>query len=92
MVGIPGCPAPTALPPKTWHQAYCINIVKSAPPLQDEALWRYQVRDILTGLLNRNVMEVKPSLFGIGLFKLSSPNSSNALVQHGHYQLQNHFV
>jgi hypothetical protein len=47
----------------------------------------------LTGPLHRNVIEVQPSLFGVGLFQFSGPNAVNALVQHGHYQLQpNRFV
>jgi hypothetical protein len=50
------------------------------------------VLNLLLGPLNRNVLDNQPSLFGAGLFQLSSPNAVNALVQHGHYQLLNRFV
>jgi hypothetical protein len=45
------------------------------------------VRDLLIGHLNRNVLEIQPSLFRIGLFEMTRPNAVNALVQHGPYPL-----
>jgi hypothetical protein len=42
-----------------------------------------QVQNFLVGPLNRNVVDVQPSLFGIGLYQLSGPTAVNALVQHG---------
>jgi hypothetical protein len=38
------------------------------------------------------VLDHQPSLFGIGRYKLSSTNTVNALVNHGHFQVQNNFV
>jgi hypothetical protein len=35
------------------------------------------------------VVNHQPCLFGVGLFQLSGPNSINALVQHGPYQIGN---
>ncbi|KAM0853811.1 hypothetical protein ACQ4PT_050826 [Festuca glaucescens] len=63
-----------------------------APPPHDESHWRNQVLNFLNGPLNRNVLDHQPSLFGVGLFKLSSPNVVNALVSHGHFPVQNSFV
>jgi hypothetical protein len=57
-------------------------------PLEDEGFWREQVCLFLEGPLNRNVLEYQPCLFGVGLFHLSSPNSKNALVEHGAFQIQ----
>jgi hypothetical protein len=44
--------------PQPLHQAYCIAQVHPPPPLQDEAFWQDQVRDLLLGPLNRNVIEI----------------------------------
>jgi hypothetical protein len=55
-------------------------------------MWRDQVQDFLIGPLNRNVLDFQASLFGVGLYHMSSPNTVNALVQHGHYQVQDRFV
>jgi hypothetical protein len=38
------------------------------------------------------VLDHQPSLFGIGRYKLSSTNTVNALVNHGHFQVHNNFV
>ncbi|KAM0884997.1 hypothetical protein ACQ4PT_030635 [Festuca glaucescens] len=78
--------------PLQHHHDYCIAVVEPAPPPADEVFWREQVLNFLIGPLNRNVLDNQPSLFGAGLFQLSSPNAVNALVQHGHYQLLNRFV
>jgi hypothetical protein len=79
--------------PPQRYQAYCIAIVEPAPPPQAAAFWREQVSKFLVGPLQRNVIEFQPSLFGVGLFQLSGPSAVNALVQHGHYQMQpNRFV
>jgi hypothetical protein len=43
----------------------------------------------LVGPLNRNVLDVQPSLFGIGLYQLSGPTAVNALVQHGPFNMNN---
>jgi hypothetical protein len=47
---------------------------------------------LLVGPLNCNAIDYQASLFGVGLFHMSSPNTINALVQHGHYQVQDRFV
>jgi hypothetical protein len=73
--------------PTPQHQAFCIASVKPAPPPQDAAFWRQQVSNFLVGPLQRNVVDVQPSLFGVGLFQLSNANAVHALVQHGQYQL-----
>jgi hypothetical protein len=73
--------------PPQQHQAFCIARVHPPPPPQNEAFWRDQVRDLLIGPQNRNVVEIQPSLFGIGLIEMSGPNAVNALVQHGPYPL-----
>ncbi|KAM0867046.1 hypothetical protein ACQ4PT_042252 [Festuca glaucescens] len=78
--------------PLSQHHSYCIAVMDLAPPPLDEAHWRNQVLNFLTGPLNRNVLDHQPSLFGDGLYKLSSPNAVNALVNHGHFQVQNNFV
>jgi hypothetical protein len=78
--------------PLQQHQDHCIAIIEPAPPPADEIFWRQQVLNFLIGPLNRNVLDNQPSLFGAGLFQLSSPNAVNALIQHGHYQLHNRFV
>ncbi|KAM0913458.1 hypothetical protein ACQ4PT_012159 [Festuca glaucescens] len=57
-------------------------MVEPPPPSPAMALWREQVHDFLTGPLQRNVVNSQPSLFGVGLYHMSSPNSVNALVQH----------
>ncbi|KAM0865930.1 hypothetical protein ACQ4PT_042941 [Festuca glaucescens] len=75
--------------PPMQHQSYYIATVDPPPPPQGEAFWREQVHNFLVGPLQRNVISSQPSLFGAGLFELSSPNSVNALVQHGQYQIQN---
>jgi hypothetical protein len=69
--------------PPEQHQQYCVAVIEPAQPLEDEGFWREQVRLFLEGPLNRNVLAYQPYLFGVGLFRLSSPNSKNALVQHG---------
>jgi hypothetical protein len=66
--------------------------VEPALHLHEEAMWRDQVQYFLTIPLNRNVLDFQASLFGIGLYHLSGPNAVNALVQHGHFQIQNRFV
>jgi hypothetical protein len=53
---------PTTDPPQQ-HQAYCIAVVEPAPPQHANGFWREQVSDFLTGPLQRNVIEVQPSLF-----------------------------
>ncbi|KAM0895253.1 hypothetical protein ACQ4PT_023971 [Festuca glaucescens] len=78
--------------PLSQHHSYCIAVMDPAPPPLDEAHWRNQVLDFLTGPLSRNVLDHQPSLFGVGLYKLSSQNAVNALVNHGHFQVQNNFV
>jgi hypothetical protein len=75
--------------PPSEHQDYCIAVLDPPPPPQAAALWREQVHDFLIGPLQRNVVSIQASLFGVGLFQLNGPNSVNALVQHGLYQLQN---
>ncbi|KAM0868195.1 hypothetical protein ACQ4PT_041499 [Festuca glaucescens] len=75
--------------PPALHQAFCIATVEPPPPPQAAALWRDQVHNFLVGPLQRNVVSSQPSLFGVGMFEMSSPNSASALVQHGQFQLQN---
>ncbi|KAK1618561.1 hypothetical protein QYE76_024078 [Lolium multiflorum] len=77
-------------PPR--HLDHCIALVDPPPPPAALALWRHQVRDFLVGPLQRNVVRSQPSIFGIGLYQMSSPNSVNALVQHGQYQIQNRLL
>ncbi|KAM0847511.1 hypothetical protein ACQ4PT_054974 [Festuca glaucescens] len=67
-------------------------MVEPSPPPQAMALWREQVHDFLTGPLQSNVVNSQPSLFGVGLFHMCSPNSVNALVQHGQFQIQNRLL
>ncbi|KAM0827262.1 hypothetical protein ACQ4PT_068312 [Festuca glaucescens] len=78
--------------PPSRHLAYCIALVEPTPLPAAMALWREQVRDFLIGPLQRNVVTSQPSLFGVGLYQMSSPNSVNALVQHGQYQIQNRLL
>jgi hypothetical protein len=78
--------------PPQQHQAYCIAVVDPTPPPMQEGLWRNRVRDFLVGPLNRQVFDFQPSLFGVGLFQLSSPNSREALVQHGQFNLHTNFT
>jgi hypothetical protein len=78
--------------PPARHLSYCIALVEPTPPPAALALWREQVRDFLIGPLQRNVVTSQPSLFGVGLYEMSSPNSVNALVQHGQYQIQNRLL
>jgi hypothetical protein len=59
---------------------YCIAMVDPPPPLATMALWREQVHNFLVGPLQRNVVTSQPSLFGVGLYQMSSPNSVKALV------------
>jgi hypothetical protein len=73
--------------PLPQHQAYCYAVVHPAPPPHQEGFWRDQVRDLLIGPLHRDLVEVQPSLFGVGLYQFSRPNAVNALVQHGPYPL-----
>ncbi|KAM0894957.1 hypothetical protein ACQ4PT_024153 [Festuca glaucescens] len=75
--------------PPVLHQSFCIATVDPPPQPQGEEFWREQVHNFLVGPLQRNVISSQPSLFGAGMFELSSPNSVNALVQHGQYQIQN---
>ncbi|KAM0879664.1 hypothetical protein ACQ4PT_034085 [Festuca glaucescens] len=75
--------------PPAQHQSFCIAIVDPPPPPQGEEFWREQVHTFLVGPLQRHVISIQPSLFGIGMYEISSPNSVNALVQHGQYQIQN---
>jgi hypothetical protein len=73
--------------PLLQHQAYCYAVVHPAPPPRQEGFWHDQVRDLLIGPLHRDLVEVQPSLFGVGLYQFSGPNAVNALVQHGPYPL-----
>jgi hypothetical protein len=75
--------------PLPQHRSYCVAMVDPPPPPHAAAHWRHQVNDFLVGPLQHNVIAVQPSLFGVGLFKMSSPNSASALVQHGQFQLHN---
>ncbi|KAM0927092.1 hypothetical protein ACQ4PT_003199 [Festuca glaucescens] len=75
--------------PLVLHQSFCIATVDPPPPPHGEEFWKEQVHNFLVGPLQRNVISTQPSLFGAGMFELSSPNSVNALVQHGQYQIQN---
>jgi hypothetical protein len=75
--------------PQPRHHNFCIGIVEPAPPPQAQALWRDHVHNFLVGPLNRNVLDVQPSLFGIGLYQLSRPTPINALVQHGPFNMNN---
>jgi hypothetical protein len=77
-------------PPR--HLDHCIALVDPPPPPGALGLWREQVRDFLVGPLQRNVVRSQPSIFGVGLYQMSSPNSVNALVQHGQYQIQNRLL
>ncbi|KAM0838317.1 hypothetical protein ACQ4PT_061055 [Festuca glaucescens] len=78
--------------PPARHLSYCIALVELPPLPPAMALWREQVHDFLTGPLQRNVVTSQPSLFGVGLYQMSSPNSVNALVQHGQFQIQNRLL
>ncbi|KAM0910334.1 hypothetical protein ACQ4PT_014228 [Festuca glaucescens] len=78
--------------PPSLHQDYCIALLDTPPPPAAEAMWREQVHDFLVGPLQRNVVSAQGSLFGVGLFQMSSPNSVNALVQHGQFQIQNRML
>jgi hypothetical protein len=69
------------------HQAFNIAQVNPPPPLHDEAFWCDQVRGMLIGPLNRNVVEIQPTLFGVEMFQMRGPNAVNVLVQHGPYPL-----
>uniref|UniRef100_A0ACD5ZVU5 Uncharacterized protein n=1 Tax=Avena sativa TaxID=4498 RepID=A0ACD5ZVU5_AVESA len=89
---LPGTYYNSTQDPPARHKSYCIAMVEPTPPPQIAGLWRNQVHDFLVGPLQRQVLDVQPSLFGIALFHLSGPNSVNALVQHGNYQIQNRFV
>jgi hypothetical protein len=73
--------------PLPQHQAFCYAVVHPAPPPHQEGFWRDQVRDLLIGPLHRDLVEVQPSLFGVGLYQFSGPNVVNALVQQGPYPL-----
>ncbi|KAK1662872.1 hypothetical protein QYE76_051031 [Lolium multiflorum] len=75
--------------PPPQHRAFCVAMVDPPPPPHAAAHWRHQVNEFLVGPLQRNVLTVQPSLFGVGLFEMSSPNSASALVQHGQFQLHN---
>ncbi|KAK1664301.1 hypothetical protein QYE76_052460 [Lolium multiflorum] len=77
-------------PPR--YMDYCIALVDPPPPPAAMALWREQVHNFLVGPLQRNVVTSQPSLFGVGLYQMSSPNLVNALVQHGQYQIQNRLL
>ncbi|KAM0857114.1 hypothetical protein ACQ4PT_048681 [Festuca glaucescens] len=57
-------------------------MVDPPPPPHAATHWRDQVNNFLVGPLQRNVLFAQPSLFGVGLFEMSSPNSASALVQH----------
>jgi hypothetical protein len=46
------------------------------------------VRDFLVETLNRQVLTYQPCIFGLGLYQLSSPNSREALVQHGPFHIE----
>uniref|UniRef100_A0ACD5Y5U5 Uncharacterized protein n=1 Tax=Avena sativa TaxID=4498 RepID=A0ACD5Y5U5_AVESA len=78
--------------PPALHQDFCIAVVEPPIPPHLAGHWREQVQNFLVGPLQRHVIDVQPSMFGVGLFRLSGPNSVNALVQHGNYQIQNRFV
>jgi hypothetical protein len=69
------------------HQlsTYCIAMLE--PPSQAVAHLRDQVHNSLVGPLQRYVIYFHPSLFGVGLYQLSGPNSDNMLVQHGNYKI-----
>ncbi|KAK1611422.1 hypothetical protein QYE76_035095 [Lolium multiflorum] len=75
--------------PPPQHRSFCVAMVDPPPPPHAAAHWRHQVNEFLVGLLQRNVLTVQPSLFGVALFEMSSPNSASALVQHGQFQLHN---
>jgi hypothetical protein len=75
--------------PPQQHQALCIAIVEPPPPEIHAGHWRDRVRDFLIGPLNRQVIDYQPCLLGLGLYELSSPNSREALVQHGPFHLEN---
>jgi hypothetical protein len=75
--------------PPQQHLNYCIATVHPPPPPQGEEFLREQVNAFLVGPLQRHVISMQPSLFGVGMYEISSPNSVNALVQHGEYQIQN---
>jgi hypothetical protein len=77
-------------PPRE-HQAHCIAIIEPAPPVMYEDHWRNRVRDLITGPLNRQVVDVQPTIFGIGRFQMGSPNSRDALVQHAPFHLEHNF-
>ncbi|CAM0956790.1 unnamed protein product [Alopecurus aequalis] len=74
--------------PPELHLAFCFAMVEPAPPANDMDFWRTQVRVFLTEHLGRNLVSDQPSVFGVGLFEMHSPNSKNALVQHGPFQMQ----
>jgi hypothetical protein len=76
--------------PPQLHQDWCIAVIEPAPPAMHNGLWRDRVRNFLAGPLNRQVLDYQPSTFGLGMFQHNSPNSREALVQHGAFQLDNH--
>jgi hypothetical protein len=79
---------PAQDPPQE-HRAFCIVVIEPPQNPPADAFWRNQVEQFLIEPLNRNVVDVQPSVFGVGLFQLSGPNSRHALVQHGPFHLQN---
>jgi hypothetical protein len=74
-------------PPQQEHDT-CIAIVESAPLAIHEGHWRDWVRDFLVDTLNHQVITYQPCIFGLGLYQLSSPNSREALVQHGPFHIE----
>jgi hypothetical protein len=79
--------------PPQQHQSFCIAVVEPATPAIHEGHWRDRVRDFLVVALNHQVIDYQPDIFGLGLYQISSPNSREALVQHGQFQLEhNRFV
>jgi hypothetical protein len=73
---------PSSDPPQQ-PRVHCIAIVELAPQVFQDGHWHDRVRDFLVGPLNRQVLDVQPTLFGLGLYQLGSPNSREVLVQHG---------
>jgi hypothetical protein len=79
---------PAVRPPRR-NETICTAELLPPPPQALVPFWREQVRNFVLHNLHIDVEEVKPSIFGLGFFRLRSPAARAALVAHVPYQLQN---
>jgi hypothetical protein len=81
--------SPAVAPPRR-HDNFCVAYIEPAQP-EGNVFSGEQVRDFVQDTLGLDVMDLQPSLFGVGLLEMRSAATHQILVQHPMRQIEEGF-